>query len=135
MKTRLFIPILALLGSAAFAEDPKPAAAPPAEVTGKATITIEVNGKKVTREVDLGKAAQIKAPEMITFTGTFEPIQSTTPVKLRTWLGVMAEDLSADLRGQLPIAAGTGLLLREVNADDVLRTLDFDGKFPPAGTG
>ncbi len=123
MKTSLFISILALSGSAVFAADPdpttppKPAANPPATVTSKATITIDVNGKKETREVDLGNALQFKIGDGVGMTVKSDPEKSKAPPTMRTWLGVATDEPSDDVRAQLPIPDGTGLLIRGVVAD------------------
>ena len=122
MKAPLSISILALLGLAAFAADPtpaKPAANPPVEITGKATVTIEVNGQKVTREIDLGKATTLKIGDVSSISSTIKspPETAKPPIEVRTWLGVISEEPSAETRSQLPIPNGTGLLLRDVYAD------------------
>jgi membrane-associated protease RseP (regulator of RpoE activity) len=72
---------------------------------GKATITIEVNGKKEIREIDLGNATELK----IVADGG-EPLK----VKRVTYLGVAAEELSEELAAQLAIDPGSGLLVRSV---------------------
>jgi hypothetical protein len=41
----------------------------------------------------------------------------TAPAPQRTWLGVATEEPSDDVRAQLPVADGTGLLVRSVIAD------------------
>jgi S1-C subfamily serine protease len=48
-----------------------------------------------------------------------EPNADTNPV---TWLGVATEPASADLRAQLPLPAGAGLIVREVVADSPAAT-------------
>ncbi|TCO93503.1 PDZ domain-containing protein [Chthoniobacter flavus] len=115
MKSSLLLPALAVLSTAAIAADPdsqpaRPDVAP--SVTGKATIVIDVNGKKETREIDLGKPglAPKGAGDGVEFT-------KTAPAPQRTWLGVATEEPSDDVRAQLPVADGTGLLVRSVIAD------------------
>lgn len=79
------------------------------KTSGKATITIDVNGKKETREIDLGNGTQIKVGGSNTLT-----IKSDTNAEPKPWLGVSAEEISDELRAQLPIAEGTGLIVRTV---------------------
>jgi membrane-associated protease RseP (regulator of RpoE activity) len=75
---------------------------------GKATITIEVNGKKETREIDLGNATELK---IIT-----DGVDSQKTSRV-TFLGVAPEELSEELVAQLPIDIGAGLLVRSVIPD------------------
>jgi hypothetical protein len=75
---------------------------------GKATVTIEVNGKKEIREIDLGNATELK---IVTDGG--EPLK----VKRVSYLGVASEELSEELAAQLPIDVASGLLVRSVVAD------------------
>jgi membrane-associated protease RseP (regulator of RpoE activity) len=75
---------------------------------GKATVTIEVNGKKETREIDLGNATEIKI-----LTDAVDSLKTTRV----TYLGVAAEDLSEELAAQLPIDMASGLLVRSVVPD------------------
>ena len=129
MKTPLLLTLFALCSSAALAADsetppPKPTANtpvpakpeenPPVAVSGKATVTIDVNGQKVTREVDLGKAMQLNLAEGLPkiVGGTLTVLPET-----RTWLGVAADEPSDEVRAQLPVANGTGLLVQEVIPD------------------
>ncbi|MDB6171418.1 MAG: hypothetical protein JWL59_729 [Chthoniobacteraceae bacterium] len=73
--------------------------------TGKATITIEVNGKKETREVELGNGTSI----------TVVPEESKPEKPNRKpWLGVASTEISDEVRAQLPVESGTGLLVRSV---------------------
>lgn len=71
---------------------------------GKATITIDVNGKRETREIDLGNATEIK---ITTDSDAAKPARVT-------FLGVAPEELPEELASQLPIDAGSGLLVRTV---------------------
>lgn len=115
MKSSLLLPALAVVGTVAMAADPDPAPPKPdptPSVTGKATIVIDVNGKKETREIDLGKSGL--APRIA---GDGVEITKTAPGQQRTWLGVATEEPSDDVRAQLPVADGTGLLVRSVVAD------------------
>ncbi len=83
-------------------------------MSGKATITIDVNGKKVTREVDLGKSG----PGTLTLMGNSEaPEKGKKPAEMRAWLGVATAEPSDEVRAQLPIPNGTGVLVLEVIAD------------------
>jgi len=75
---------------------------------GKATITIDINGKKETREIDLGNAGEIKI-----VTGNKDVVQTNRV----TFLGVAPEELSEELASQLPIDPGSGLLVRSIIPD------------------
>jgi membrane-associated protease RseP (regulator of RpoE activity) len=75
---------------------------------GKATITIDINGKKETREIDLGNATEIK---IIT------DDKDVTKSKRVTYLGVAPEELSEELASQLPIDTPSGLLVRSIVPD------------------
>ena len=50
-------------------------------------------------------------------TGKNEPVKAKAPGEVRPWLGVFTDEPSDDVRAQLPIPNGTGLLLRSVVAD------------------
>ena len=115
---------IALLTCAAFAAEPTApvteSSATSTTVTskgGKATITIDVNGKKETREIEIGKGVEIEAgtpPKMNV------PAHSITRVKTitrSTWMGVAADEVSEELRAQLPIESGAGLIVRSVIPD------------------
>jgi membrane-associated protease RseP (regulator of RpoE activity) len=75
---------------------------------GKATITIDINGKKEIREIDLGNATEIKIQT---------DDKDTAKSKLVTFLGVAPEELSEELASQLPIDPGSGLLVRSIIPD------------------
>lgn len=109
MKTSLLLPTCTLLGITALAadEEPKPAG----KVTGKATVTIDINGRKETRSFDLDKATLIKIDDK-----GGGPVTTQPAGPLRTWLGVVTEEPSEDVRGQVSIPDGTGLLVRSVMA-------------------
>ena len=123
---------IALLASAAFAADlekkDEPAApgaksfstttATASGTNGKATITIDVNGKKETREIDLGNGTEIKVatPDgawASAVTATGEAVKAWQP-KIVTWLGVAPEEIPEEVRAQLPLEPGTGLVVRSV---------------------
>jgi len=134
MKTTLLIPSLALLASAALVAEPekKPAPEVPKNtIGGKATITIDVNGQKVTREIDLGNVSAGGAKEPVfngnlifnggdvkAGTGTLilndGATKAKAPLPRRTWLGVATDEVSPELHAQLPLAEGAGLLIRSV---------------------
>jgi hypothetical protein len=80
---------------------------------GKATVTIEINGKKEIREIDLGNATEIKIVS-----------DDSTPTKTKrvTYLGVAPEELSEELASQLPIDPGSGLLVRSIIPDSPAAT-------------
>ena len=115
---------IALLTCAAFAADP---AAPATESSatsttvtsngGKATITIDVNGKKETREIEIGKGVEIEAgtPPKLNVPAT--SIKSVKTITRGTWMGVAADELSEELRAQLPVESGAGLIVRTVIPD------------------
>ncbi len=131
---KLTAPILtttiALLTSAAFAADPvnKNASSSSATAitsggTGKATVTIDVNGKKETREIDLGNGTEIKVTTKSDGNNSSTAVAvaggsaKAGPMKTVTWLGVAAEEVSDELRAQLPLEPGTGLIVRSVLPD------------------
>lgn len=117
MKTSLLVPACALFGISAFAADPepKPETNPPTKVPGKATVTIDINGRKETRSFDLDKATLIKIDDKVAASAV---AAKTAPASvLRTWLGVIAEEPSDDVRAQISVPDGTGLLVRGVMAD------------------
>jgi hypothetical protein len=122
MKTPLLASILVTLGSTLFAADatpppaPKPGASPSAEISGKATVTIDVNGKTVTRKLDLG-TGQLEFNNGKDATCADAPEKAKKSVVIRTWLGVATGRPSDEVRAQLPIPDGTGLVLNEVMAD------------------
>jgi S1-C subfamily serine protease len=121
MKSSPIVLLCALIGPTVFAADPTtpipatPGAQPSAQVTGKATVTIDVNGKKETREIDLGNLRQLKLDDLVSKQGIAD--KPKEPAKVATWLGVGTEEPSEDVRAQLPILSGTGLLVRAVPAD------------------
>ena len=112
---------IALLTSAAFAADPL---APPNTSSatsttissngGKATITIDVNGKKETREIEIGNDVEIEAgtPPKLNIPAT--SVRSVKTITRGTWLGVAADEVSEELRAQLPLESGAGLVVRSV---------------------
>lgn len=137
LKPHLLITSIALLTSAALAAEPAPKTAPNAvwSNSGKATITIEVNGHKETREIDLQSFGETKldagaggsGPGAATFgggalpagarPGAGQPAALPPPPKTVTWLGVAQEEIPEEIRAQLPLEPGTGLLLRSVLPD------------------
>jgi hypothetical protein len=132
MKTFILLTCLALLSSEVYAADPStsppqpnsnvtPPPAPAVEratrwlnLNGKATVTIDVNGQKVTREIDLSNPQQFDGGEVLSVTKIASP---KTVTEVRTWLGVVTDEVSDEVRAQLPLASGVGLLVREVIAD------------------
>jgi hypothetical protein len=75
----------------------------PAGPNGKAIVTIEVNGKKEVREIEMGNATEIKV----------EPAEGAKMVRA-TFIGVSADELPDELGAQLPLEAGTGLIVRAI---------------------
>ena len=130
LKPHILTTAIALLTSAGFAAEPAekntpavPGASASSNATvttsstgGKATVTIDVNGKKETREIDLGNGTEIK----VTATGgDGSAVASATAGKPKTvtWLGVAPEEISEELRAQLPLEPGAGLIVRSVLPD------------------
>jgi membrane-associated protease RseP (regulator of RpoE activity) len=122
---------------------PAPVAKPAAVITSShVTVTIESNGKKETHEIDLGNAPTI-APGALSVSSvsvdgagtkagataaaaplTFAPNSLLflnnaleIPPGPTPWLGVTMEPVSDELRAQLPIEKGAGLVLRSVIPD------------------
>lgn len=117
MKTSLLLPVCTLFGLTTFAadSDPKPEANPSAKVAGKATVIIDINGRKETRSFDLDKATLIKIDDKAVDTTL---LTKTAPASvMRTWLGVVTDEPSEDVRAQISIPEGTGLLVRGVMAE------------------
>jgi hypothetical protein len=76
---------------------------------GKATVTIEVNGKKETREIDLGGGntkIEISSDDL-------------KPAKTRNvvWLGVSLDDLPPAVAAQLPEEGSQGVLVTSVASE------------------
>ena len=122
MKARTITTTLILFTAAAFAAEP---AAPPANSSaastavsskggGKATITIDVNGKKETREIEIGDGVEIKPGTPPKLDLPASSITYAKTVVRTTWLGVAAEEVSEELRAQLPLEPGSGLIVRAV---------------------
>jgi membrane-associated protease RseP (regulator of RpoE activity) len=136
---------LAAPGESSAPSTPAPPTKPAASVSSHVTVTIESSGKKETHEIDLGNASTLKihGPDTVTIsdapTNTGEnkksgggdvgatisgivqaalnglgaqPASGPTP-----WLGVTMEPVSEELRAQLPLEAGAGLVLRSVAPD------------------
>jgi hypothetical protein len=115
MKTTLLLLLATLAASmSGLAEEKKSSASSSVTVnssgdgTGKATITIEVNGKKEVREIDLGNATEIKIEA--------DSDQKAKPTR-RTYLGVTPDTLPEEVAAQLPLAEGEGLLVRSIVPD------------------
>jgi len=116
---------------------------PPAAVSASShvTVTIESGGKKETHEIDLGNAPTLKiegplklendtaTPHRGGAGASNSPLEFTGAVKLlggatassaqftsgpAPWLGVTVDEVSEELRAQLPIEPGAGLLVRTV---------------------
>lgn len=123
MKTTHLLTPLILLGSAMFAAEGSSSSSSPAVVMkpgakGKAVITIDVNGKKETREIDFGNATEIKVDSNGGIMSlTSESVSVNNKPARKTWLGIAAEGVPDELGAQLPIAEGTGLLVRSISVD------------------
>jgi hypothetical protein len=76
-----------------------------ADGSGRATITIEANGKKEVRVIDLNKPNT----SVVSVASTDSSKQAPG-----IWLGVAADELSEELAAQLPVTPGTGVLVRHV---------------------
>jgi membrane-associated protease RseP (regulator of RpoE activity) len=112
MKSHL-IALLTLAAAPALAADAA-LAAPKIEidapsVKGKATIIIEINGKKEIREIEIGDASRI------TIEQAGKPAAAESARK--TWFGVVVDELGPELRAQLPIHDGAGLLVRRISPE------------------
>ncbi len=119
MKTHILSTIIALTTGAVFAAEPAKKSESSATVTsagGKATVTIDVNGKKETREFNIGNGTEIKVITSDAGAGTSAGTAAGQP-KTVTWLGVALEEVSEELRAQLPLDPGTGLVVRSVLSD------------------
>jgi len=118
MKIHTLFSLLAFTAivSSAFGENPATTIdVQPIQASGKAIITINVNGKTETREIELGntKSDPKATGSTIVLPPNAEPPKPAAPV-MKTWLGVAADELSEELRAQLPITEGAGLLVRSV---------------------
>lgn len=124
MKTTHLITSLAFLGSTAFAAESASSSSSAASAVvvqpggkGKAVITIDVNGKRETREIEFGNATEIKVGNDNIVTLTSDSISVNNKPVRKTWLGIAADDVPDELGAQLPIAEGTGLLVRSLSDD------------------
>ena len=110
MKHLLATAILATCAAATFAEENKPAGndvkvSTSSDGSGTATVTIDVNGKKEVRVIELGKPS----------TSVYSIVKSGTgELKPSTLFGVSSDELSEELAAQLPVARGTGVIIRHV---------------------
>lgn len=104
MKTpRILITLLALCGTAAFAAETQSSSSSVTVNTGpdgrgKAVITIDINGKKETREIDLGNATRIEIR-------TDESNKNIKSARV-TYLGAAMSELPGALADQLGIESG-----------------------------
>jgi hypothetical protein len=125
MKPSLLISSLAIAASSAFAAPnessapatPAPTAKPAATVSRHVTVTIDSGGKKVTREMNLGDTSTIKiqGPETVKILSNGGSAQiAANPAP---WLGVAPDEVSEEVRAQLPLEEGMGLILRNVTPD------------------
>jgi membrane-associated protease RseP (regulator of RpoE activity) len=81
--------------------------------TGKAVVTIEVNGKKETREIDLGSG---NTKIEISSDG-IKPEKGERVGERVIWLGVAPEELPPAVAAQLPPEASQGVLVSSVLPD------------------
>jgi hypothetical protein len=110
MKTLLATILIATCVESAFAEenatnDQNVKVSTSADGSGKATITIDVNGKKEVRVLDLTR------PNTSVLTLSPSDTDKKTP---SIWLGIAADELSEELSAQLPVTPGTGVIVRHV---------------------
>lgn len=122
MKTHILTTTIALLTGAVFAAESAKKSESSATVTssgGKATITIDVNGKKETREIDLGNGTEIKvtAGDGGSTVAVAGGSATAGQPKSVTWLGVAPAEASEELRAQLPLEPGSGLVVQSVITD------------------
>ena len=86
--------------------------------SGKATVTIDVTGKRETREIDLGNGTEFRVITSGDDAGASTlSITDAGPAKSVTWLGVAPEEISEELGAQLPLEPGSGLIVRTVLPD------------------
>lgn len=83
----------------------------------KAVITIDVDGHHETREIDLGKDSEISLGKNREIKIHTDADKITPRREKAVWLGVTPDAVSDDLRAQLPLEPGSGLILRGVVAD------------------
>lgn len=119
MKPILLTSILTLLSAPLWAADTSSSTSTTVTLKpdgkSKATVVIDVNGKKEVREIDLGNGTEVKVGNGNHVTITSDQMKVTTKGERKTWLGVLADDVGDEVRAQLPIAEGTGLLIRSVS--------------------
>ncbi len=86
-------------------------------VNGKATVTVEVNGKKETKTFEVGDNGTISITVDGKTTKITEPGKPGKPAKAKetvTWLGIATREADPGVVAQLPIENGTGLSIRAV---------------------
>ncbi len=84
---------------------------------GKATITVETNGKKETKTFDLGDAGDVSVTvdgKTTKLNTPSKPTKSTKAKETVTWLGIDTIPTDPSVIAQLPIENGTGLSIRAV---------------------
>ncbi len=81
---------------------------------GKATVTVEINGKKETKTFDIGDADDISINADGKTTKLNTPGKPTKPKETVTWLGIATHPTDPGVIAQLPIENGTGLSIRAV---------------------
>jgi hypothetical protein len=111
MNRILATSLAALFAATSFAEEKTTTNSSNVNVTtnkdGKAVVTIEVNGKKEVRVIDL------KNPQTSNFSIATSS-SSSSPAQPSTWLGVSSDELSEEMAAQLPVTPGTGVIVRHV---------------------
>jgi membrane-associated protease RseP (regulator of RpoE activity) len=125
MKSTLLFSSLAIAACSALAAPidpvaqatPTPPAKPAVSASSHVTITIDSGGKKVTREMDLGSAPTVKIHGPVTVKVEGGAGGNSIAATTAPWLGVAPDEVSEDLRAQLPLEEGTGLILRNVTTD------------------
>src|SRR5215213_1151079 len=111
MKSILILALVTACGAAVFANEENNSSEKNVKVSttndgsGKAIVTIEVNGKKEVRMIELNNPTS-SVSSLVTADADKE-----TPT---TWLGVACDELSEELAAQLPISRGTGVIVRHV---------------------
>ena len=91
-----------------------PALATEEAAQGKATITININGKQETREIDLAHAGLAVTGQDKQASPSPDKAAGSPKTERTVWLGVFCEEAADDLRNPLPLTPGTGLIVRGV---------------------
>ncbi len=112
-KHRILIPFIAAfaVAPASFAGETAAAAAGGAAIGsgGTAVITVDANGKKETKVINLGDGRTTTTATATVQLGDGKV--KTTPL---TWMGVATDEVSEEVASQLPLDPGTGLIVEHI---------------------